>query len=158
MNQFQEAFPLQPSESRQSEKKLPENEQSAVILTFPKQAKEEAVIEQENNFEVYEALGGILHKTEYQDVLKRAALGEEAPASSLSLKLAHSMAGVAGITLSPEATTFYCILRNEKPDQGSENYHSLSDQKLLAEALRMAGDMSSLNTFIEKYPQIFTKE
>ncbi len=158
MNQYQEAFPLQPSESSQGEKKIPENEQSALIGNSPQQVQEESVVGQENNFEAYETLGGVLRKTEYQDVLNRAADGEEIPASSLSLKLAHSMARVAGITLSPETTTLYVTLRNENPDQESKDYHSLSDQKLLAEALRMSGDASSLTTFIQKYPQIFTKE
>lgn len=150
-------YSMESLEKEQGEKNLPENEQSTVILAFPEQVKEESVVEQENNFEVYEALGGVLRKTEYQDVLSRAAHGEEIPASSLSLKLAHSMARVAGITLSPETTTLYVMLRNEKPDQGSEDYHRLSDQELLAEALRMSGDTSSLTTFIQKYPQIFTE-
>ena len=72
MNQYQEAFPAQHSEPYQDEKKVPENGQSAVILTFPQSTKEETVIEQVGNFEEYETLGGKLNKTEYQDVLNRA--------------------------------------------------------------------------------------
>lgn len=113
----------------------------AVILPFPK------------TYEGYKnLLGGTLSQEEYEDVLKSAAEGRTFNLARTSQ--ANFMAETSGITLSPETVTVYGILRDERPDPAKE-YSGMSDQKLLAEALRIVGDTDSLTTFIEKYPNIF---
>jgi hypothetical protein len=122
---------------------------SAVILPFRRKESPE-----EGNYEQYKALGGTLSQEEYQDVLKRAEEGRNI--YSRWSKDANSMARAAEITLSPETVTLYGILRDEKPDPAKEHYSELNDQKLLAEALRIVGDESSLGMFIKKFtPTVF---
>ena len=129
----QEDFPLKPEE--EPEKK------SAEILPF-------------RRYEEYKNLGGILSPKEYEDVLKLAKEGKEAPSNSLSSEAATSMARVAGIALSPETITLYEILSEERSELAKER-EEMSDQKLLAEALRIVGNKSSLDKFIEKNPVVF---
>lgn len=152
MPQHSEAFQPEPYPH---EERPPEKKKEAVILPFLKKVPEGTAGEKAQDYEKYKTLSGALRQEQYQDVLKRAAEGTEAPTTSQSSTNVNFMAQRAGIALSPETVTIYGILRNEKPDGISENYHEMSDQKLLAEALRMVGDTASLTTFIEKYPHIF---
>jgi hypothetical protein len=147
MKQGFEAFKqvlYQPEEERPEPKK----KKGAIILPFEKKSenKEEKI---DQGYKAYEALGGALSQKEYQEVMRRAAT--ETSAGSKWSSYAHSYARTAGISLSSEAVGIYGILR----DTQDKSYSGLSDQKLLAEALRFAGDGSSLTAFIKKFPNIF---
>ena len=140
MPQHAEAFPQEDFQP----KPYPEKElekKSAEILPF-------------RRYEEYKGLGGILDPKEYEDVLKLAREWKEAPSGSLSSGAANSMARAAGIALSPEIVIIYGILGDKRPDLAKER-DEMSDQELLAEALRIAGNTLSLTKFIEKYPRIF---
>jgi len=106
-------------------------------------------------YEEYKNLGGILNPKEYEDVLMLAKEGKEAPSNSLSSGAANSMARAAGIALSPEIVIIYGILSDKRADLAKER-EEMSDQELLAEALRIAGNKSSLDTFIKRFtPSVF---
>jgi len=140
MPQHAEAFPqedFQPEPKKEPEKK------SAVILPFRRKENPE-----EGNYKQYKGLGGILNPKEYEDVLKLAKERKEVPSGSLSSGAANSMARVAGIALSPEIAIIYGILSDKRPDLAKE-HEEMNDQKLLAEALCIAGNESSLVTFKE---------
>jgi hypothetical protein len=144
MPQHAEAFPQEDFQP----KPYPEKElekKSAVILPF---LRKENI--RKGNYAEYRALHGTLSPEEYQDVLRRAM------EASRWLENANSMARAAEITLSPETMTLYGILRDEKPDPAKKHYSELSDQELLAEALRIVGNKPSLDTFIKRFtPTVF---
>lgn len=150
MPQHAEAFPQEafPQEDFPPEPKKELEKKGAVILPF---RRKENI--RKGNYEEYKALSGTLSQEEYWDVLKRAA--EERNIFSKWSGHANSMARAAEITLSPETVALYGILRDEKPDPIKEHFSELSDQKLLAEALRIVGDTKSLEALIEKHPHIF---
>jgi len=139
MPQHAEDFPevaLQPKPEEEPEKK------SAEILPF-------------RRYEEYKDLGGMLSSEEYWDILKIAKDKKEVPSNSLSSGAANSMAQVAGIALSPEIAIIYGILSDKRPDLAKKR-DEMSDQELLAEALRIAGNKSSLDTFIKRFtPSVF---
>lgn len=146
-----EPAPLrQPNEERKPEKK-----REAVILPFPQKGEEGIGAETGQGYEEYKTLGGALSQEQYQDVLSRVVDEQDVASSALVSAHAKGMAHLAGLTLSPETVALYGILRHEKPDQVSEDYHGMSDQRLLAEAFRINGEKDSLMVFIEKYPHIF---
>lgn len=149
---------LQHIESPQSkpyrgEKIEPKEQKRAAILPFRR--KTEARAEEGQGYEEYKSSGGILSREQYQDVLTLAAHGGDAPSNSLSPGHANFMAEEAGISLSPETVSIYAMLRDRKPDPENEKFSGLSDQKLLAETLRIVGDTRSRNAFEKKYPHIF---
>lgn len=67
---------------------------------------------------------------------------------------AKFMADTAGITISDKTVVEYAILRDEKTNP----HCGMSDQQLLAEALRMSGDDDNLATFKKTLPHIFNKK
>jgi hypothetical protein len=152
MKQFAESFPLESDSS--GETKPVEKSDTNV---FPFKPKEQAKAEGGNrqSYEKYKVSGGRLSPEEYRNVLARFADGKENPSASLSSAHANSMARAAGITLTSEAVSLYGKLRAEQPDPEKEHYSEMSDQQLLAEALRISGDTRSLTAFMEKYPHIF---
>ena len=82
---------------------------------------------------------------------KRAAVLSFRKVNPMWSKHAKFMAETAGIVLSQDTINKYSMLRDEKlvPHIG------MSDQQLLAKALRMSGDETSLIAFTEKHPHIF---
>ena len=132
----QEAFQLEHQPDEEPEPK------ETVIYAFP---------EKEQNYGKYKNLGGILSQEEYQHVLEHVAEGKGVPSTSLALEHANTMARFAGITLSPETIAIYEVLSAERQNLAKELPDEMSDQKLLAEALRIAEDKSSLATFIENH-------
>jgi len=131
---------MQQEGSRAPERETHPNEESVPVV---------------RGYENYKASGGILSQAEYQSVLERAADSKNVPSVSTEAQATH-MAQASEIVLSPETVTIYGILRHdEKPSPDTKGHYSaLSDQKLLAEALRLVGDERPLTTFIEKYPHI----
>ena len=127
-------------------------------------------MEQPNNFEkpdlskdevksyaTYEAEGGKLSEEKYQNLLECLAEEKGILTNQFSSKAARSMAELASITLAPGTVTIYGILRAGKTGFIEEHYGSMSDQELLAEALRITGDTRSLSVFTEyrETPPIF---
>lgn len=137
------------------EKRKPKEQKGDGADVISIRRKEEEMAGAGRNYEQYLASGGILGQEAYQDVLERAANEGEVPAESKSPGHAIFMAREAGIALSPEAVSIYQILRDKKPDPEKEKFSGLSDQKLLAEVLRIVGDTRSRNAFEKKYPHIF---
>ena len=79
------------------------------------------------------------------------------PTNPMWAKHAKFMASEAGIeNLSTETVTMYGILRDEKPGTAKGGPSGMSDQELLAEALRRSGDEASLAKFLDvkNYPHI----
>ena len=130
--------------------KPPNKSGGASILDFPRK-EERAGGERWQSYEEYKALpGGVLTQEQYQNVLRSVAKWKGIPANSLSAEHANFMAQIAWIPLSPETITVYEILSHGNPGQENEYRGGMSDQKLLAEALRIIGDTHSLTEFIEK--------
>lgn len=106
-------------------------------------------------YERYAGLGGSLSQKQYADVLVRSAEAADSAVNPHARSQAENMARVAGISLKPEIVALYSALRYQRPDQ-REDYGRLGDQQLLAEALRMGGEDGALDTFMKKYPNIFS--
>jgi hypothetical protein len=163
MAQRAEAFPLDPYQEETRGRK-------AVIIPFPSPKKEKGSTEKETGqgYEQYKTLGGKLSPDEYRDVLKSAAEGKNVPYTSLRSRRANVMARTAEITLSPEVLGIYGILRDKQPDPPDPKKNTPSeitpseindsDQKLLAEALRIVGDKRSLAVFTEKFSHMFERK
>lgn len=128
---------------------------SAEIFYFPRKAEVGTPEETERTYEAYRTSGGILNQEQYKEVLMRVAEGAEDTRSHHIADQASSMAKASGITLSPEIVAIYGVLRHGNPGEKREDYRELSDQHLLAEALRIVGDTSSLNVFVGIHPHIF---
>ena len=111
--------------------------------------------EENRGYEKYKTDGGKLSHQEYEEIMKCAVDQKDWPLNPLWKVHTDVMAKVAGITLLPEVVTIYGILREEKRNLIKDSFSTLSDQELLAEALRMTGDMHSLSTFIQKHTHIF---
>lgn len=111
--------------------------------------------EEVKSYVTYQAEGGKLSEEKYQNLLECLAEGKGILTNKLSSKAALSMAELASITLAPGTVTIYRILRDGKIGFIEEHYGSMSDQELLAEALRITGDTRSLSVFTETYPHIF---
>ena len=100
-------------------------------------------------YKAYKALGGTVSQEGFQNILNHVESERNTPPHFMRSERANDMAEAAGITLSPETVTIYGLLHDES------GANDQSDQKLLAEALRISGDTHPLSTFIEKYPHIF---
>ena len=109
-------------------------------------------LEIKGDYGAYKASEGTLSLEAYHNILSRAA---EAPAKSKRSEYVQAMAKAAGITASPEVVAIYDVLRDEKVYPEKNPYAGQSDQKLLAEALRIAGDTSALDTLIANRQNIF---
>lgn len=96
----------------------------------------------------------VLSEKQREWVLRCVAEGDERTRNQYAIRQAELMAEVADITLSPETVAVYGVLRYEKPGE-DDDYRKLSDQQLLAEALRLAGETVALEVFVKGYPHIF---
>lgn len=113
----------------------------AVILHFPK------------TYEAYKnLLGGILNQEEYDSVKSTTGDSKWSP-------YAISMANTADITLLDETIDFYKTLCDKRSELAKERAE-MGDRELLAEALRIVGDKTSLDKFLDKenYPHILKRK
>jgi hypothetical protein len=125
--------------------------------TIPTPTPESNVSDEEKlelKYERYASSGGTANKKEYEHVMNRKL--SENITWPLHAKFMATLAEIA--PLSDDILERYGVLCDERADPAIEHYSHLSDQKLLAEALLMSGDMKSFFAFIGKYPHIFPKE
>ena len=114
---------------------------------------------EEESYHRYRKLGGIINEQDYKSALARA---ESATTFDKTLKAqAEGIARFAKIELHniggviDPRIKLYAILREDVRPEGVERHHDeMSDQRLFAEALRMLGDVESLEKMIEIYPNI----
>lgn len=126
------------------------------------QLEKQAVLDgtKENNcYQQYQELGGIINEKDYQSALARAK--DTTTLNITLIKQLEFIARVAGIELRnakdsiDQRTMLYGILRTDTGPEGVKYHHSqMSDQRLFAEALRMLGDTDSLNKLINTHPNI----
>ncbi|MCK9352174.1 MAG: hypothetical protein WCT49_03040 [Candidatus Paceibacterota bacterium] len=112
-----------------------------------------------NCYKRYAELGGIINESDYNSILARAY--NEPPRDAISVMQAGSIAKCSGIKLHntkvalDKTTTLYEIMRLDKMPKGVEYHHcQMDDQRLFAEALRMIGDIDSLDKLFRTYPHI----
>ncbi|OGN09569.1 MAG: hypothetical protein A3J46_02305 [Candidatus Yanofskybacteria bacterium RIFCSPHIGHO2_02_FULL_41_11] len=117
---------------------------------------------EENNYQKYLALGGIINEADYNSALERIR-SFHLLTKTLILQ-AENIAKYAEIELQnvedgPDPRVIlYGILRSDIRPEGVEYHHSsMSDQKLFVEALRMLGDAESVGKMIKRYPNISFK-
>jgi len=113
----------------------------------------------ESNYRRYQELGGIINEKDYESALARAENAAEP--DKARRKQSEFIARVAGIELRntksaiDRRTVLYGILRTDTAPAGVKYHHNqMSDQRLFAEALRMLGDVDSLNKLISTHPNI----
>ena len=113
-------------------------------------------------YQRYVDLGGIINETDYNSALSKLEMSEEDEEvpDKHQIAQAENMAKYAGIELSGQNGTdrrvkLYSILRSDVKPKGQKYHHSdMADQRIFVEALRMWGDIDSVNKMIEKYPNI----
>ena len=110
------------------------------------------------SYKQYQELGGIINKKDYRSALTRAK-----NTTTLDIRLikqSELIARVARIELNntkdsiDQRTILYGALRSDKPEGVKYHHCQMSDQRLFAEALRMLGDVDSLNKLIDTHPHI----
>jgi len=115
----------------------------------------------ERSFETYnkyQELGGIINEKDYVSALERAE--KTATFNRTLIQQAENIAEYAGIVLENSGgidpkVKLYAVLRADNKPKDVEYHHSqMSDQRLFAEALRILGDVDSLNKVITAYPNI----
>lgn len=111
-----------------------------------------------STYAVYCRLGGIINEKDYTIIFERAILTQ--PNESTSAKnQAMMIIKRADLNLDTEYTeklvTLYSVLRNDTcPDEAKHHHCQMSDQRLLAEALRMMEDANSLQKLVVAFPNI----
>jgi len=118
--------------------------------------------EKENNcYEQYQKLGGIINEKDYESALARAKNTTVPDLDIRRIKQSELMAKIAVIELRntkdamDQRTVLYVILRADTAPKGIKYHHNqMSDQHLFAEALRMLEDIDSLNKLINTHPNI----
>ena len=111
------------------------------------------------SYHQYWELGGIINEKDYESALTRA---KNTPAlDAARTKQAEEIAKFAGIKLDntkdgiDQRIILYEILRSDtKPEEVTSHHSQMSDQRLFVEALRMLGDVESLDKMIKAYPNI----
>ncbi|OGG45817.1 hypothetical protein A2673_04045 [Candidatus Kaiserbacteria bacterium RIFCSPHIGHO2_01_FULL_50_13] len=107
-------------------------------------------------YDNYRTLGGIINEKDYTSALGRAE--KTATLNTTLVQQAKNIATYAGIVLKNSGdprVNLYAALRADNKPKDVEHHHSqMSDQRLFAEALRMLGDTDALNKTIAAYPNI----
>jgi hypothetical protein len=112
----------------------------------------------EENYQNYKGLGGIINEGDYQSALARAK--NTTTLDDRLVRQSELIARVAKIELNntkdslDQRTILYGVLRGDKPKGVKYHHCQMSDQRLFAEALRMLGDVDSLNKLVNAYSNI----
>ena len=128
--------------------------QSADIITFktPEETPlKKNEMEGEVSFTNYQTMGGIMSEEEYGQILARWEKGVALHPDRVTQ--AKTIARVAKIELSGKTIALYHLLRDETKPEAS--YTAESDQKLLADALRLDGKKYELGELKKWHPNIF---
>lgn len=117
---------------------------------------------EENNYQQYLELGGIINEKDYEDALARAQ--KTTTLDETRIRQAENIAKFAGIELRntegaiDQRIILYGILRSDVRPEGVKRHRGqMSDQRIFVEALRMLGDVESVDKMIKKYPNISFK-
>jgi len=105
-------------------------------------------------YEQYRRLGGIINEQDYRSIRYFAAYIK--PRDSLRLSQVKTIARFSGIDfVSEEAEILYDVMRTDSKPPGVKHHHiQMCDQRLLAEAFRMTGEVASLQKLISAHPRI----
>ncbi len=112
----------------------------------------------EESYQNYKSLGVIINEKDYLSALARAK--DTATLDVRLVRQSELIARVAGIGLRNEKgsldrrTILYGVLRSDKPEGVRYHHCQMSDQRLFAEALRMLGDVDSLDKLVSAYSNI----
>lgn len=113
----------------------------------------------EKSYNQYRDLGGIINEKDYKNTIIKAE--NTTVIDRTRLMQAESIAKFAGIELHntenaiDQRIILYGILRDDiQPVETETHPNQMSDQHLFAEALRMLGDIESLNKMIDVYKNI----
>ncbi len=113
---------------------------------------------EENGFEKYQSLGGVLTEDEFTQAMTKAqGLDKVDP---YSLRQAQGMMNIAGIELKSGndiRVALYDVLRLHF-NPGLKHATLVDDQPIFAEVLRIVGDIPALDKFLGAYPNIFKVE
>ena len=116
-------------------------------------------IKENKSYRQYWESGGIINEKDYESILTRAR--NTTTLDETRIKQAEGIAKFAGIELNntedgiDQRIILYGILRSDiKPEEVKSHHSQMSDQRLFAEALRMLGDVESLDKMIKAYPNI----
>lgn len=115
-------------------------------------------MEEGNSYQKYQGLGGIINEGDYRSALARAK--DTIKLDDRLVSQSELIARVAKIELNntkdslDQRTILYGVLRSDKPEGVKYHHCQMSDQRLFAEALRMLGDVDSLNKLVSAYSNI----
>ncbi len=114
---------------------------------------------EKNCYERYRKLGGIINEKDYGSALARTR--NTATLDTTLIKQLEYIARIARIELHStknaidQRIILYVVLRTDTAPKEVKYHHSqMSDQRLFAEALRILGDVDSLNKLINTHPHI----
>ena len=107
------------------------------------------------SYEEYHKLGGIINEGVYRSAMERAGDPATLPDETLVIQ-AKNIARVSGMHFTKdelrEVIALYGVLRNDL-DPGAEFHHGqMSDERLVAEALRMLNHPGQLKKLMGTYP------
>ena len=112
-----------------------------------------------SNYQQYLELGGIINEKDYDSALARAE--STTTLNKTLIRQAESIAKFVGIELHDRGdaidrrTILYGILRSDiRPEKVKYHRDQMSDQRIFVEALRMLGDVKSLDKMVKAYPNI----
>ena len=138
------AFESMPEKAKAVE---PQEKRSATILPF----KAPETAEKESDFAKYQNMGGHLTETEYQRFKNPSPVAKssrnEIRGNPTYAENAKSYAARAGFTLSNETLAVYLMLVQ---DEEISSPLLRGDQQKLAEALRITGNRTDLEKFIDR--------
>ena len=119
-------------------------------------------VQEETSYQQYKELGGIINEKDYDSALLRAK--DTTDFDKTLISQAGNIAKIAGIKLhgtenSPDRrVVLYGILRMDVRPKGIKRHHDeMSDQRIFMEALRMLGDIDSIDKMVKQYPNISFK-
>lgn len=119
-------------------------------------------LQEENNYQHYLDMGGIINETDYKNALDRAK--GPLTLNKSRVKQAESIARFLEIELHNTENTpdprivLYGVLRGDIRPEGVKNHHDqMCDQQIFVEVLRMLGDFESVEKAIKAYPNISFK-
>ncbi len=117
---------------------------------------------EENNYQRYLELGGIINEKDYNNALTRSK-NSTIPEKTL-ITNAENIAKFSGIELhntkdaiDPRIILYGILRRDVQPKEVKHHHQQMSDQQIFVEALRMLGDIKSLDKIIKAYPNISFK-